>query len=334
MTHSTAEIEQIIKLHFNDPTANLMIEGDPGCGKTSIPKQIAAAYGIPFYYWNAPITEATEIGGIPYVDADNNMQYALQTNFPTSGPAIILIDEITKADRITMNCLSEICQERTLRGRKLSDQCLIIATGNPRSNRAGDNEMPTHMRDRFTFYKMVADAKAWLGYAIANGFDPIVRAFIDRFSEQGYLSKFDPSQQSSPSPRGWERVSKLMSAFNTPATEHLIFSMVSGTVGEGMAHEFEAFRRLASKLPSTASIFADPMNADTFAMEKSIQYLLITQLATDVTKKTANAFFTYISRLDADMAVVGVYAIHTRDASLMECSEGVMWSARNTKFMI
>ena len=72
---------------------------------------------------------------------------------------------------------------------KLPDNCAIVAAGNRTSDRAGTNNMPSHLKDRLMFLEIEADLED-TAYFMAHGIHEDVTGF--KRSRPEFLHKFDP----------------------------------------------------------------------------------------------------------------------------------------------
>ncbi len=120
--------------------ANVAIErafimlGKHGTGKTTAGKLMGGLYSADaFRFYDAPKTDMIALAGIPSPDALKAGKFEFCHHDNTIWNAkVVLVDEISRANKATQNLWLEIIQERKLLGKDLSYK-VLVATMNPQS---------------------------------------------------------------------------------------------------------------------------------------------------------------------------------------------------------
>ena len=287
--------------------------GDPGVGKTAIPRQVATELaaenpelGISLHQTIVAQYDAGEMGGLPFLGKvemeDGTVEdrmIQVRPNYmpdPKQANGVLgfwNLDEMPQAFLANLNICSQIINEWRVGEHNVSPGITICATGNKPENKAGTTSLPMHLRDRLMYIPIDTDHDEFLGYAATYALDYRVRAYIKK--NPASLHKFQVGLNSFPSPRSWEKASGILS-MDLPS--HIRVEALSGQIGDGEATQFEAYIRIADRLPDPEDIIKDPMNAPIYgAAEADILYLILTNLADMAKESNVEQIIKYLRRL-------------------------------------
>ena len=139
----------------------LMLQSEPGLGKTSIVEAVCAEQDWDLDTVPLASYDATEMGGFPIPDPEN-MVYNRATpfwlkNINPNRKRVIFFDELSQAPTPNHNVVAMLVNERKLGEHKLPDNVAIVCAGNAMQHRAGTNPLPSHLKDRLTFINVETD---------------------------------------------------------------------------------------------------------------------------------------------------------------------------------
>ena len=279
----------------------VLLESDPGIGKTATVRQISEALEIDLLIFSLAQYDPAEVAGW-VVSTEDGMTRLRPDWFPVNTPeqqakaeageivGAIFIDEIKNATVAGQNILAQLVDEFRIGKHHLPDGWVIVAASNRDSNRAGTNRMPTHLKDRFMIIDVDANIEDFTAYATAKGFDPMITSFYRARPE--LLSNFDRDATAWSSPRGAEKVNTILSWGLDPVLE---LAAIGAQVGEGVAAEMAGHKRIYKSLvdfdeviksPSTCRIPEDP----------AASYAMASMLAYRATADNLDAVLTYAAR--------------------------------------
>lgn len=323
--------------------------GDPGVGKTAIPKQVAKELDLPYFQTIVAQFDPGELAGLPFMgdvkmmrhDADGNEYEAHETRMIRLRPAylpdiqdpaqwmgVYNLDELPQAMLAGQNVMSQLTNEWRIGEHRLSNGISICCTGNKPENKAGTTSMPMHLRDRLMYITIDVDADDWLVYASQDNGDggalvnPRIRSYIRQFPQ--HLHKFELGANAMRTPRSWEKASNVLRWKVDTATRA---QALGGTVGEGAATEFEAWLRVEDRMPDPDAIIRDPDTAPLFGnKDADVLYLLVASLADKAKKDNIGRILRYMDRLP-NKEFIGFFAkdAFTRDSSLLNIKEVTDW---------
>jgi hypothetical protein len=294
------------------------IEGAPGGGKTSIVREVSENMGLAYIEQHMP-TMLVEDFGIPKLGTDK-MDYVLPYWWPnaddpsTPSRGVLCFDDRNQANADLQKVLANICQARTLHGKRLPDGWTVISTGNRQSDRAGANRVLSHLRNRETTIELDTHLDDWCSWAINNGVKPEVVSFL-RF-RPNLLHDFDPQRDVNPTPRSWvDGVSNIIGAVPSEAE----FECFKGAVGEGSAAEFTGFLKIFRKLPNPDNVILNPETSDV-PSDPATLYALSGAIASRATANNFERVCRYAERMPAEFSVLSVSYAVKRDPDL--CNTG------------
>ena len=300
----------------------VLLEGDPGLGKTATMHQIKEALNIDLLIFSLAQYDPAEVAGW-VVSTDDGMTRLRPDWFPVNTPEMqakadagqivgaVFIDEIKNATVAGMNLAAQFVDEFRIGKHHLPDGWVIVAASNKDSNRAGTNRMPTHLRDRFMTVEVEADVDDFVAYANANDFDPLITGFIR--SRPELLSKFERDALACPSPRGWDKTNTILSWGLDPVLE---LAAIGCQIGEGVAAEFAGYRRIAGSVVEPREVFASPSTARV-PEDPAACYAVASALAFHANLDNFGAILTYLSRFTyREFAVVCVKDACARNPEL------------------
>jgi hypothetical protein len=248
----------------------LFIKGGPGIGKSAIPRQalriLAKERNLEFVEWSdltldqkknciahpekyyafmdarTSQMDTTSLQGIPNMtkaDLLENIPYSWVVYFTQDkANGAIFFDEINLAAPIVQSITYSAIHDRVISDRRLSPNIFVFAAGNRQKDQAHVFDMPTPLRDRFAEVEIECNAEDWLNWAMKNGINPHLIAFINW--KNSYLYKIDDNRNLKPStPRGVHRASTLIGQLEISSDE--VHMLVSISCGEAFATEFQAY---------------------------------------------------------------------------------------------
>lgn len=306
----------------------LHIEGSPGLGKTSIPKQVADKMGLPVLLFHAPTMQPEDVA-IPAANADRTaLDFLPNSRFPLEGSehgeeGIILIDELPQAEMSVQKSMAHLIQERDIHGRKLKPGWTIISTGNRQSDRAGANRILSHLRNRVTTVEFEPQLDDWCNWAIDNEVRPEIISFI-RF-KPAMLNDFDPQRDLNATPRAWaEGVSSIIDKVPEAAE----FECIKGAVGEGAAAEFVGYLKICRQLPDPDTILKAPDKAKV-PTEPSVLYALSGALAHRAEVDNFDAVMTFAKRMPSEFTVLTVLDSVRRRPDVQSTKAFADWAVKD-----
>ena len=310
-----AMLKQVISdlCHSREP---VVIEGDPGVGKTSICYQIAAEANEDVCEVRVPLHEASDFK-FPIVDVSARTIEWVQSLFPTLQEWVgkVILDELGQGAKPVQAALLGLLQntERRIGNYRLPAGAQIIATTNRLSNKAGCHAFISPLVSRVCMIDFKPDTSRSLTHRTYNdefcdfigsrdlpaAGDVIsfVRAFPNRL-----LDFSGERVDDSPTPRGWETLARCL-APKMRDTDRII---CDGVIGPAAASEFCAFRELSMNIDPVAII----KNPDATTIPDDQPSLLwamvgsVSRYAKHSTGKDLDNIIKFLTRCPAEYAVV------------------------------
>ena len=261
------ELSHLLRLNLNmlarDPRQAkllppLMVWGAPGLGKSSVMQQVAEELGIGFIDVRLAQREPVDIRGLP-VPGEDGVKWLVSSDWPRdpASRGIILFDEITAADRSLQVAAYEFILDRRLGELyHVPDGWYICAAGNRTEDRAVAATMSSALANRFMHVELGEDVDSWIAWARSNNIRPEVIGFIRFRPETLFRQKGENLERGWPSPRAWERVSRMLDVM-AGENESLIRKMVYGLVGNRAGVEFVEALKMAQSLEDVKRMMTD-----------------------------------------------------------------------------
>lgn len=233
--------------------------GAPGVGKSDIIKQLGEELNAPVIDIRLSLWEPTDIKGIPFFNPSTHaMEWAPPMELPNQELAkqheliILFLDEMNSAAPSVQAAAYQLVLNRRVGTYQLPDNVLIVAAGNRDSDKGVTYRMPSPLANRFIHIEMRVDWDDYFEWATKNMINKDVIGFLS-FSKND-LYDFDPKSSSKAfaTPRSWTFVSDLL--FDEYEDPETLTDLVAGSIGEGLAIKFMAYRKLADELPKPIDI--------------------------------------------------------------------------------
>lgn len=311
-----------------NPAQSIYMSGAPGVGKTSLAYALAEQLALPadrVLLFRPSLRDPVDLMGVPSTDGGVTTfcpPAELAAFRAGTGPGLIIWDELAQAGAMMQNAIGGALLDRVLGALRLDAQVMQIATGNRTTDKAGANRIVSQLANRVMLVDVDVGLDDWCGWAMREGLDPLVIAFIRLRPD--LLSEFDPDRFSNPTPRSWEATARLPHGLKK---EHLIYA-ASGLVGEAAAAEYVGFRGLADKMPSIDGILMAPATAEV-PTDPGVMYAVGAALAHRATAKNVANVIQYAQRLPLEFATVTVKDVLVRQPALFSAPAVTAWIVKH-----
>jgi GTPase SAR1 family protein len=354
-------MEMFMNNAYNTKQA-LLIYGDPGLGKSDVTRSFAKRVNHrkyqgqrEFVNWsklnNASkkdvITnpqkyfvlidvrtaqlEPSDLVGIPNIQGKEGYLETLQPKWiylmsQEGSDGILFLDELNQGSEQVLKALYEVVLDRAAAGTKLSEDFGIFAAGNLGSE-FGNQPIPQALTNRFMAGVLIANPEDWLQYALQNGVDQNIIAFVESDPADNFYTKpKDPSDPFS-TPRQMVALSNQMKHIiseyaaakkaGTPLTTSIysvIGNIAAGLCGVAWARKFVTFLKHIQAF-NWADIVKKASTIETFPKDKKLALFLYIKknilsylLRHDVDDKESidkmNGFLTILNNLETNNALI------------------------------
>lgn len=336
--------------------------GPPGIGKSDVITTSARDNDMELRDVRLNLLDPVDLKGFPVPDADGGVMKWLPPDFlpptyvragdvegyklkkgekadtmipnPTRG--ILFLDEMNSALPATQAAGYQLILNRSIGNYVLPEGWAIIAAGNRDGDRGVTSRMPAPLANRLVHIDFDVDVDDWASWALKNGVHQDVIAFM-KF-KPSLLHSFDPAknERAFPSPRSWAFASQIISHVDPKAPrlsmqeEH---ELIKGTVGEGPAGEFMAFRKDAAEMPSIDKILLAPEKVPV-PESPSVLYALSIAMAMKASPNNFDRLVEYSNRMQVEFQVVFMRTALQRDSDLQQCKAFHKWAIDNSSVLI
>lgn len=193
----------------------VLLEGPPGCGKTSLPEQLARAEGWKFYILTTSLCEPADILGLPVRDdGADRASFApigvMADVLAEDGAAVLVLDDIGHARPDVQSALWPVVFERRVGGRPLPPGVRVVLTANRATDGAGARALLSPLRSRIpAIVTILPDRAAVLRYLRERYSDELAAPWVAAWllaSEQ-----LAEETWSKAAPRSWELACRWLS---------------------------------------------------------------------------------------------------------------------------
>lgn len=290
----------------------VVVQSEPGCGKTSLLKMIEEDLGdeYDYIYVDCPVKDMSDIAMTIPNHASKTLESYVGSLFKmgSSKPKVILLDEFMKSPKLLQVIFTRLMLERTVGDTPLPEGSIVFATSNNASDGVGDS-MLAHAGNRVCIVKMEKpDADSWLLWASDNGVHPLIRAWVNMFPRclNSYLDGgqednpyiFNPSKLSLSfvSPRSLAKSSVIVRNRDVIGDNATMVAL-AGTIGASAAGDMSAFLSLERQLPKFSDILENPSTIK--VPDDTAATLMLMFQATDAlqTQEDLTKFMTFVNRI-------------------------------------
>lgn len=298
----TATIAQAAKLVAANIRADIatFLFGQPGLGKTTIIRQIAAVAEFAQRFTGGCFVLSTteynpiDLSGLYQVDQYGRTVRCPSASIPLDKPVLILIDEFGDCPTYEQSGWYRLLLDKTLGENKLAEGSYVCAASNRPEDSAASREVSTAAKDRCVCVTLRADARTTLDFALRAGWNDKVRAFIGAyptFIDEG----FNPEDSyGGATPRSFERLSKLESLGLISSDYKLALLQIVGNIGMDAGYKYATFRQI--EIPPVALVFDNPATAP--IPERDQLFMYCSAIIGASKPQNFDAIATYALRLD------------------------------------
>lgn len=311
-----------------------LILSSPGMGKTSVTHQTVERVNMALTSERASTMDLTDWRGMPKEDKKRGRTIWMPPSFlpgEDDPPTVVFFDEITQTPANCQPPLYQLLLERKLGTTyRAPKSTRWVAAGNLMGDGTFTQKLGSALRDRMIILYMKPDVDDWCRWAYVNQIAPSVIAWI-RFKPDA-LYAFDKSEECSPTSRGWELVSKIVTAGRSKGVVR--DALIEGKVGHAHAVEYIAFERVFNSLPSIDAIVLNPDTAMVPDKTKpELAYAVANALSVKSTAGNFDRIVTYLNRLPEEYGVFAVKTATRRDPKLAQVPAFTKWFVTHAEAM-
>ena len=324
---SINDIARLIQAVGQDIT--VIVESEPGCGKSSILKMLAESHGdewrkdgdvypndtYEYAYIDCPTMGDGDMGTmIPVMESQSMDFFVTKLLKLNSGkPVIVMLDEFLKVNKLLKPMFTKLILERVIGDRHLPEGSIVFATSNNASDGVNDT-IEAHVGNRVLRIQMAKpDHTVWNLWATKNKLSLIIRSWVtfkpnalhsyktctpDQLSTNEFI--FNPTKPGVTfvSPRSLEKADRVLSK-RTLLGDTLTKAALAGVVGAPAAESLMMFAKLENDLIPIETILKNP---ETTNIPSSVGALLMTLFkAVDVlaNQDELTRFLKYTNRIQS-----------------------------------
>jgi hypothetical protein len=313
----TPEFELLVgisgKMLQEGKTANTLLLGPAGCGKTRTAEQLAAYLDLPYLHINcSSIREASMLFGTREVkDGQTYTRPSLFTQTIEKGGAVIMLDEMSKANKLLQVIFTRLTLEHSVGDSKLPAGSIVFVTGNNSSDGVGDT-LSAHVLNRLCVINVrKPDARRWNLWATDNGISRIIRtwvamnpsclaSYLDGGQEQNpYI--FDPAKPitSFVTPRSLVGANEVVNN-SGKLGQYVTKAALAGLCGGAFAESVDAFMKMEKEWLKVADILADPENIAIPTNPAVLFHAMFNAVDTIDTQDELTSFMKFVKRLKSE----------------------------------
>lgn len=311
------------------------LQGPPAAGKSAVIRQIAEEYNLKLIDLRLSQCDPCDLQGFPRIDEKTGKaSYAPMDTFPLEGDEIpkgysgwlLFFDELNSAPRSVQAATYKPLHEKEVGQRKIHPNVAMAAAGNGESDNAVVEPLSTAIESRLIHMEVVVNHEVWLEWAMRNGIDHRITAFIQ--FKPNLLHMFDPdhTDKTFPAPRTWEYASKLIKGVDK--LDGSFLPLLAGTIGQGTAREFIEHTKIYHRLPTIKSIMTEPRNTHV-PDEPSVLFALTGSIANHATKDNITHLLPYVQRISKEFQVVCLREVVRRVPGIEETAPMQEWIVDN-----
>ncbi|MBA3019614.1 AAA family ATPase [Propionicimonas sp.] len=333
----------------------VLLWSDPGLGKSSLVRGLAAAQGLPCEVVLGSIREPADVAGLPVVRGDGSVvlsppSWAVRLADAAAG--YVLLDELSTCPPAVQAALLAVALDRVVGDLALPSGVRVLAAANPADRAADGWELSPPLANRFCHVSFTPSVDEWLdGMTVGWSAPPASRAitadpvrvaavkalvtgFIRHMPE--HLHAFPVAAAASggawPSRRTWAMLSAALANVrdeDAAARQAITF----GLVGEGVGVEFLTWCA-AADLPDPAAVVDDPSLMDWDGRPDRVWAVLSSVVGWAASQGTVSAWQSAWRPLlaAADGGSVDVAAAAARPLSLCRPASARVPAAVRTRF--
>ena len=319
----------------------VVVQSEPGCGKTSLLSMIAADNGdkwrspkdgyniegdkYDYVYVDCPVKDMQDIGMTIPNHATQTLEYYVASlfNLQSNKPKVILLDEFMKSPKLLQVVFTRLMLERMVGDKPLPDgaelKSIVFATSNNASDGVGDS-MLAHAGNRVCIVPMskptVSEWLTWAGFK-ENRVSRVIRAAVSMFpkclssykhsdqKDNPYIFKPSMTSLSFVSPRSLAKADVIVRN-KDKISENALKVGLAGTVGAAFAADMAAFISLESTLIQVDDIIKNPEHI-TMPRDISAQLMIMFQAVDTLkTQDELSKFMTFVERIPSE-EIQGVF---------------------------
>ena len=267
------------------PKLTMVIQSEPGCGKTSLLAMIAEDMGdrwrrpgddypedrYDYIYVDCPVKDMQDIGMVVPNHDTRTLEYYVASLFKMGSgkPKCIFLDELLKAPKLLQIIFTRLMLEQMVGDERLTDGSMIVATSNNSTDGVGDT-MLAHAGNRVCRVEMKKpDHEEWGLWAAENNIHRIVRTFVNMYprclhsyrdggqENNEFIFKPNSGVLSFVSPRSLAKCDVIVrnrDIFGPQATQ----AMLAGTIGASAAGMMSALMTIDKSVHDVRDIVRDP----------------------------------------------------------------------------
>lgn len=278
-----------------------------GIGKSSIVKQVATKNGYKVIDFRLAQVESLDVAGM-YYPTESNGVTALTNLAPTyyqemndlaqknngESKVCLFLDELNMSRRETMNSAFEVILDRTVKGKKIPDDVIIICAGNPEHESYDTTTMSESLKDRLIHIYLTADRTDFVSWAEKNE----VHKDIIQFANSGHMTYQDLGYRAklAPSSRSLARLSDLLKLGFEKSVED---EVILGVLGVELGVQFIKNRQEPEKSFDAEEMMSFSERPEAFERFKSYCNPENTRL--DILNTSMNSFATYVNNNNRDL---------------------------------
>ena len=301
-------------------TKPVLLWGPPGIGKSAAIKALADELEYGFIDARLSQLDPVDLRGVPSISGSTT-----QWNVPSWLPnekihgkrGFLLLDEPFTAARSVLNACYQLLHDGALGDYVLPGGWIILAASNRAEDKAGVvGTLDSAVLNRFaTHFEIVPDVQAWSEWALHNGVQDELIAFI-RFRPECLHEYPDGGIQKGTvaysTPRSLVAASDILTLGLDANIEQ---AALEGAVGPAVAAELAGFLNIVRTLPDVAGILRDPKGAD-IPTETSTLYALASLLGKRADADNFAAVLDYLGRTSEEFAILAVAIATAHDPDL------------------
>lgn len=332
------DFSNIIKMQFNERNYRPIFGlGKGGIGKTESIYELAKELNIGYVDIRLLLYTETDLKGIPYPNENHTKTIWLENDIlPTwdtskeissknNSRGIIVLDEITSAQKSVRTAAYQLLNERKLGSYVLPDGWLVVCLGNGEEDGGDYQGMEGNFANRCSVFNVVPDVDAWKDWAFKHGVNTLVTAYINFKPSDlhSYNNDIDSGDNILfASPRSWVAVSNILNVNEFNYNDRVLSSRIIANLGQEVGHTFLSFCRYKNDTINPEDILkngampkansAEVINITVQSLIKYISDKIAKDLSTgrneiqlDTVQYVANAL-KWILSLRAEYAVMGV----------------------------